>query len=357
MATVSMPESHKREPRIVSPTCVRRHRYDAAHQLIDIFSDCAHWPNTMAQDLRLWLRERVRSWPWIPVAVLACALAVLLIALTSDAPKVLTIFVTVCCLGCAFVWGYTVHLARQWPRLHGLRRSQYSAVWDSLSLTSDAAAFAATGYSDESSLQTSGKQVATRIAAAISLKASDDVLEIGCGVGRVGWAVAPECRSWIGCDISKTMLLHARRRLAGLSNVRFVHLHEANLGEIPDASIDIVYCTNMLAHLDPMERWQYVMEAHRVLRPSGRIYVDTIALDSPEGWAMLANNLEQRKSGVEAPYIPIPSTTDELIAYGKRAGFAVTRTEQRDSLLIMTANKTMSIQPVPTSDNSISSNW
>jgi SAM-dependent methyltransferase len=293
----------------------------------------------MTQDLKLWLREWVRSWPWIPAAVLACALAAFIVALRFNAPRVLTIFAAAGCLGCAFVWGYTVHLAREWPRLHGLRRSQYSAVWDSLSMTSDGAAFAATGFSDESSLQTSGKQVATRIAVAISLKASDDVLEIGCGVGRVGWAIAPKCRSWIGCDISKTMLSHAQRRLAGLSNVRFVHLHEGNLGEIPDASLDVVYCTNMLAHLDQMDRWQYVMEAHRILRPSGRLYIDTVALDSPEGWAMLSNNLEQRRNGVEAPYIPISSSSDELFAYGNRAGFAATRTEQRDSLLIVTAVK------------------
>lgn len=293
----------------------------------------------MRQDLKLWLRECVRAWPWIPVTVFACALAVFLVALVSNAPVSLIIFAAAGCLGCAFVWGYATHLAREWPRLHELRRSQYSAVWDSLSLTSDSAAAAATGFSDESSLQTSGKQVETRIAAAVSLKASDEVLEIGCGVGRVGWAIAPECRAWIGCDISETMLSHAQKRLAGLSNVRFVHLREANLGVIPDASVDVVYCTNMLPHLDQMERWQYVLEAHRILRPSGRLYIDTIALDSPEGWAMLSNNLDQRRHGVEAPYIPIPSTADELIAYATRAGFAATRTELRDSLLIVIAVK------------------
>jgi SAM-dependent methyltransferase len=293
----------------------------------------------MRQDWKLWLRECFRSWPWIPVAVFVCALAMFLVALMSNAPRAVTMFAAAGCLGCAFVWGYTAHLAREWPRLHELRRSQYSAVWDSLSLTSDSAASAATGISDESSLQTSGKLVEARIAVAISLTASDDVLEIGCGVGRVGWAIAPKCRVWIGCDISEKMLSHAQRRLAGLSNVRFVHLREANLGEIPDVSVDVVYCTNMLSHLDQMERWQYVLEAHRILRPSGRLYIDTIALDSPEGWQMLSNNVEQRRNGVEAPYIPIPSTADELIAYGNRAGFAATRTEQRDSLLIVTAVK------------------
>ena len=35
---------------------------------------------------------------------------------------------------------------------------------------------------------------------------------------------------------------------------------------------------------------------------------------------MLSNNLEQRRNGIEAPYIPIPSTADELIAYFRNAG-------------------------------------
>jgi len=135
------------------------------------------------------------------------------------------------------------------------------------------------------------------------------------------------------------MLSHARKRLAGLSNVRLTHLDQANLNRVSDMTVDVVYCTNVLPHLDQMERWQYVLEAHRVLRPSGRLYIDTIALDSPEGWHMLSNNLEQRRNGLEAPYIPLPSTADELIAYCRNAGFEAIRTEQRYSLLIVAAVK------------------
>ncbi len=39
----------------------------------------------------------------------------------------------------------------------------------------------------------------------------DDVLEIGCGVGRVGVALAPCCDQWIGADISSQMLEHAKK--------------------------------------------------------------------------------------------------------------------------------------------------
>jgi len=254
------------------------------------------------------------------------------------------------CLGCAFVWGYSTRFIREWPRLRQLRRSQYSAVWDSLSLTPETAANAATGLTREPRLQSSGKEVADRVAGFISLEASDDVLEVGCGIGRVGWAIAPRCRSWIGCDISENMLSHAHKRLAGLSNVRLTHLDQANLSGVSDMSVDVVYCTNVLPHLDQMERWQYVLEAHRVLRPLGRLYIDTIALDSPEGWHMLSNNLEQRRTGLEVPYAPIPSTADELIAYFRMAGFEALRTEQRDSLLIVAAVKTASVTEPPSGD-------
>jgi ubiquinone/menaquinone biosynthesis C-methylase UbiE len=138
------------------------------------------------------------------------------------------------------------------------------------------------------------------------------------------------------------MLSHARKRLAALSNVRLTHLDHANLSGISDMAVDVVYCTNVLPHLDQMERWQYVLEAHRVLRPSGRLYIDTIALDSPEGWHMLSNNLEQRRNGLEAPYIPIPSTADELIAYFRNAGLEAIRVEQCDSLLMVAGVKNSS---------------
>lgn len=285
------------------------------------------------------LRDSFLSRPWIPAAAFACTLSLFVVALTSNVSKVLTLFAAAGCLGCAFVWGYSTHLIREWPRLRQLRRAQYSAVWDSLSLTLETAANAATGISREPSLQSSGKQVADRVARFISLKASDDVLEVGCGVGRIGWAIAPQCRTWIGCDISENMLSHARKRLAGLSNARLIHLDQANLSGVSDMSVDVVYCTNVLPHLDQMERWQYVLEAHRVLRPLGRLYIDTIAMDSPDGWHMLSNNLKQRRIGMEVPYVPIPSTADELIAYFSNAGFEALRTEQRDSLLIVAAVK------------------
>ena len=67
--------------------------------------------------------------------------------------------------------------------------------------------------------------------------------------------------------------------------------------------------------------------------------MDTIALDSPDGWTMLANNLEQQRLGIQSPYIPLPSTAEEFEAYYRKAGFGAIHTERRGSLLMVTAVK------------------
>jgi SAM-dependent methyltransferase len=247
-------------------------------------------------------------------------------------------FVILCAVVCmvsAFVMGYSLRMNGEWPWLNELRRWEYAKVWDGLSKTPEMAEAAATGFTGESELRKSGAIVAERIAIATAMRKTEDVLEIGCGVGRVGWSIAPRCRSWIGCDISANMLSHAKRRLDGIPNIRLVHLDQSGLSAIRDSSIDIVYCTNALPHFDQLERWCYIAEAYRVLRPTGRLYIDTIALDSTEGWSMVMNGWAQRRRGINPPYAPVPSTPDELSTFYGRAGFTIARLESHELLTLV----------------------
>ena len=76
------------------------------------------------------------------------------------------------------------------------------------------------------------------------------VLEIGCGVGRLGFSIADHCKEWIGCDISGNMLKHAKKRLTEKRNVKFLELDENNLSSVPDKSVDVVYCSVVFMHLE-----------------------------------------------------------------------------------------------------------
>lgn len=76
------------------------------------------------------------------------------------------------------------------------------------------------------------------------------------------------------------------------------------------------------------DRYNYVLEAMRVLRPGGRLYVDNVGLTGDEGWAM-SESLRAIPPAKRPPYISKTSTPDELITYLGRAGFADVRHDRR----------------------------
>lgn len=134
----------------------------------------------------------------------------------------------------------------------------------------------------------------------------------------MGQVLAPICKQWIGCDVSPNMLRHARERLAGFSNVRFVELSGYDLRSIKDASVDLVYCTVVFMHLDEWERYNYILEACRVLRPGGRIFIDNFNLCSDEGWGIFETH-RQIPPSARPPHMARASTLPEIEAYLQRA--------------------------------------
>jgi len=177
-----------------------------------------------------------------------------------------------------------------------LARRQYAEVWDSLAVSPRAATAATAGGGSEEDVH--------NLLELASVGANDEVLEIGCGVGRLGLTLSPHCRLWTGADISTNILAHASTRLSAVSNVRLVHLHGVGLGEFPDSCFDVVYSINVFAHLDEIDRWRYVEGAFRVLRFAGRIYIENIDLESDEGWTLFLNHAKRQESLSARPTTP-----------------------------------------------------
>lgn len=200
-------------------------------------------------------------------------------------------------------------------------RSAYKDVWNRQAQDADIATLAVAGYIDEPSLDASARDTLRILSDTVGYGPNDIVLEIGCGIGRVGKALSPHCLHWIGTDISGHMLEHARRRLVACPNVSLIELGEVGLREIPDDTIDLVYCTVVLMHLYEWDRYRYVQEAFRVLRPGGRCYFDNMDITSAPGWQMFEDSLRFPAEKRPAQLSSI-STGEELQAYATRAGFA-----------------------------------
>ena len=206
----------------------------------------------------------------------------------------------------------------------GASRSAYGLVWDEVAQTEGAARISVCGTDDGGEWARSGEATAGDVRALAQVTAADDVLEIGCGAGRVGRFLAPHCRTWTGGDVSPNMLRFAAEALADLPNVATVRLNGYDLAGVPDASQDVVYCTGVFMHLDEWERFRYVQDARRVLRPGGRVYVDNFNLLEPEGWSLFLEHVAMDPAKRPAN-ISRHSTPAELEAYVRRAGFSDVR--------------------------------
>lgn len=108
------------------------------------------------------------------------------------------------------------------------------------------------------------------------LRAEADVLDLGCGIGRVAAALAPRCRSVLGLDVSAGMVAEARRRNAALANVRFDQTTGRDLDALPGGAFDLVLAIDSFPYIvqaGPEAVGRHVAGAARVLRPGGALVV------------------------------------------------------------------------------------
>lgn len=103
-----------------------------------------------------------------------------------------------------------------------------------------------------------------------------DVLDLGCGIGRVAVALAPAARSVLGLDVSAGMIAEARHRCGNHAGLRFAACAGTDLAMVPDSSIDLLLAVDSFpyliqAGLNVAER--HVAEAGRVLRRGGTMVI------------------------------------------------------------------------------------
>jgi len=217
-------------------------------------------------------------------------------------------------------------------------RREYGRVWDSVAQTRRDAMKAVAGYDSEAEWERSGRSTADDIAAETALTPADTVLDIGCGAGRVGVHIAPRVRRWIGADVSREMLGHARTALGGAANVDFIHLTGDGLPDALHGTLDVVYCTTVFMHLEEWDRYRYIQAAFRALKPGGRLYVDNFSLLSPDGWALFEATAALPPAD-RPPHVSKASTPQELEIFVAKAGFADIRVRPGPMFVTVLARK------------------
>jgi len=130
-------------------------------------------------------------------------------------------------------------------------------------------------------------------------------LDLGCGTG---WAVRYAANlangkgEFYGIDISSKMIMKAQASSAGHKNI---HFYKANAENLPFKNnfFDLIISTNAFHHFANHEK--VVREAHRVLKPKGRIYILDVTADN-----FMMKILDRLSGKIEQGHVKIYSTRE-----------------------------------------------
>ncbi len=103
------------------------------------------------------------------------------------------------------------------------------------------------------------------------------VLDFGCGAGENTTLLARRSEHVIGIDLSPELIAVAAERLRRDGTQADLRVASAYSSELPDGSVDIVFCIALLHHLDLSEARK---EVDRILRPGGCVIVSEPVRDS-----------------------------------------------------------------------------
>lgn len=184
--------------------------------------------------------------------------------------------------------------------------SRWAAVFDRLAAAEPEAGVALYALGSPDLLAAATAEVVVLMRGWGLLGPDRQLLEIGCGYGRLASALAGSVRSARGLDVSAAMIAEGRRRFGGIANLDLAHSDGETL-EAANSSIDVVLAADVFPYLvaaGPEIVRRNMAEIARVVRPGGALlilnysYRDDPALDRGDVEALAsAHGLAVERAG------------------------------------------------------------
>jgi arsenite methyltransferase len=155
---------------------------------------------------------------------------------------------------------------------------------------------------------------------ALGAQPGESIIDIGCGPGfyvaELLDEVGPE-GAVLGIDSSEAMLALAARRCDGPENASFVRA-DATVLPVGDAAADAALSVQVMSHVPDVDA--ALAEAHRVLRPGGRIVVWDIDWETLSWYTADRERMTRAKEAF-AEHLPHPTLPQQLTALLRCSGF------------------------------------
>lgn len=124
------------------------------------------------------------------------------------------------------------------------------------------------------------------------------VLDVGCGTGRLAFALAGKCERVLGIDLSQRNIERAKRNLAGHphTNISFEHRSVAEIVSDGTMHFDYAVLTYVLHEVPEPERTTLLLELSTI---ADRIIVGDYLVPVPSGGWSVLNDLVEYAAGMD----------------------------------------------------------
>ena len=154
--------------------------------------------------------------------------------------------------------------------------ARLAAAFDRAVAVAPEASVAAYSLNDPAVLAAATAEIVEWLAREGLIGPDRDVLDLGCGIGRVSAAIARRCRSVLGLDVSPKMVAEARRRHGAVPGLGFDTTPGTGLAALAAASFDLVLAVDSFPYVLQAGRAvadRHLADAARVLRPRGALAI------------------------------------------------------------------------------------
>jgi len=159
------------------------------------------------------------------------------------------------------------------------------------------------------------------------------VVDVGCGSGRLAFQLRryPKLR-YLGTDVVGALLAYAKKRVAR-PDFAFRQVSTL-LVPAKNGTADFVVFFSVFTHLLHEESYVYLQEAHRVLKPGGKVIFSFLEFAVDHNWPVFRANVEWVRERTMAGHLNVFQHRSDIRVWARQLGFAVDTFWPGDARLI-----------------------